>query len=78
MDRQEHNGKVILLDKLILPFGKYGYIIIGCFTGMAGGLFIIDAIQTESFMSVLMGMFFMFVFGFCWSRDSERIKNEKG
>ena len=47
MDRQEHNGKVILL-------------------------------QTESFMSVLMGMFFMFVFGFCWSRDTERIKNEKG
>lgn len=77
MDRQKHNGRITFLDKLILPFGKYGYIIVGMFSGLVGGGFIIDAIKNTHFFSGVIALCFMFIFGYCWGKDTERVKNEK-
>lgn len=77
MDQQKHNGQIKFLDKLILPFGKYGYLIIGSICSVVGGFFIFQAVYHNNFNAGLVAFLMMFVVGYCWNKDSERVLNGK-
>lgn len=77
MDRQKYNGKIVFLEKLISPFGKFGYFIIGTFSAIIGGYFILVAVNHNNLINVIIPLFFMFIVGYCWNKDSERATNEK-
>jgi len=65
------------LDKLIKPFGKYGYLIVGSFMSIPAAYFIFTAVYLNNFLSGLVAFAVMFVIGYCWNKDSERVINEK-
>lgn len=77
MDRQKHSGEIRFLDNLIQPFGKYGYLIIGSLLSVFGGMFIFIAVFYNNFISGVVALFFMFIVGYCWNKDSERVMNGK-
>lgn len=64
--------KSLFLEKLITPFGKYGYSIIGSLTAITAYIFVFVTIQHENFVTGLIAFFFMFVTGYCWNKDSEK------
>lgn len=63
-------------DDLIKPFGKYGYFIVSIICALAAGYFMIGAVLAHNFISGIVTFIFMFVIGYCWNKDTERILNE--
>lgn len=54
---------------------KYRYIIFGTINAFIGGVFIVIATTPPmNFIAGVFALFFMFIFGWCWGRDIERVK----
>lgn len=73
-----------LTDKLITLLGKYGYLIVGTISMIISGYFALMATLqvilfhiTNSFYYLILGYIFLFIVGYCWNKDTERIMNEK-
>jgi hypothetical protein len=76
--------KIKFLDKIITPLGKYGYLFVGTISMIIGGYFallatlcVISNHITESFYHLIPGYIFLFIVNYCWSKDTERIENER-
>lgn len=69
--------KIQFLDKLIKPFGYYGYLFVGGFLMVVAGYFILDAVYFNNFISGVVALIIMFVVGYCWNKDTERVIDEK-
>ena len=54
---------------------KYRYIIFVTINAFIGGVFIVIATTPPmNFIAGVFALFFIFIFGWCWGRDIERVK----
>ncbi len=57
---------------------KYCYIIFGTINALIGVHFIFLAVNPPmNFIAGVFALIFMFIFGWCWGKDIERVKDEK-
>ena len=76
--------EIKILDKIITPLGKYGHLIVGSISFIFAGYFALMATLqiilshiTNSFYYLIPGYIFLFICNYCWTKDTERIINEK-